>query len=333
MKVKEIIDNLINGSEPLEKSLQRARILAIKINDTDLKKWIDLEINGYESGEELPLYRKSTSGNVTYSGINGSFKVKNIALDLSWFDDKIKKAIQDNVIIYGIKTIENIIERDSEMAVDWTSLAGIISNKTEGGIQCTSIIKTVPNAIFQKVYEEVKSKLIYKLVEIQKSQGDIDNIEADPAHDIDIANTNNNVFIIHGHHDSLRQELCNLLIKEFGISPIVLSEQPADGITTFLEKFEKHAKQCCFAFALFTPDDIVSNDTVRYFQVRPNVIFELGWFISHFNRKRVCILNQAGCGTEIFSDLHGIERLEFVSHVEELYIRIRNELKTAGVVD
>jgi predicted nucleotide-binding protein len=139
------------------------------------------------------------------------------------------------------------------------------------------------------------------------------------------------VFIIHGHNELLRRELCDLLRKEFELNPIVLVDQPAEGITTLLEKFEKHAKQCCFAFALFTPDDSVSNKNEQYFQVRPNVIFEIGWFTSYFNRKNVCILNKRGSGTEIFTDLQGIERIEFKDNLAEVFIKIRNELRSAGV--
>jgi predicted nucleotide-binding protein len=142
----------------------------------------------------------------------------------------------------------------------------------------------------------------------------------------------NNVFIIHGHNEAKRRELCELLRTEFGLNPIVLSEQPESGISTIIEKFEKYARTCSYAFALFTPDDIVINKGKEYFQTRPNVIFELGWFVSHINRKNVCILNQSGYGTEIFSDLQGVLRKEFKDEIREKYIEIRDELRAARII-
>ena len=333
MKFNEMINSIIEGSISLENALQRTRIYALKTGNTDLKRWIDLEINGYESDDELPSYRKSRSGVLKYSGINGSYKVTDIPFPMNLLDEEIKATIRSNVVIYGIGIIEEIVEKNSDMCIEMSALAGVIFERSQGEIKCISITKYVPNTIFQRVCSEVKSILIDKLVEIQKNQGDEDSNEVERNICEKQIDYNRKVFIIHGHHELLRRELYDLLEKEFNLEPIVLVDQPADGITPFLDKFEKYAKQCCFAFALFTPDDVVTKDNVQYFQVRPNVIFELGWFISYFNRKRVCILNQAGCGTEIFSDLHGIERLEFQYKVEEIFVKIRNELRTAGIVD
>ncbi|MEE1282638.1 MAG: nucleotide-binding protein [Acutalibacteraceae bacterium] len=112
---------------------------------------------------------------------------------------------------------------------------------------------------------------------------------------------------------------------------IVLSDQPDQGLT-IIEKFEKYAKNCSYAFALFTPDDIVTNGDKQYFQARPNVIFELGWFYANLGRSRVCILDQASERSKIFSDLQGILRMQFINDVSERYIEIDRELKSLGII-
>jgi predicted nucleotide-binding protein len=332
MKIDEIIDNLIDGSISIEKALQRTRVHAIKTGDMNLKQWIDHEINGYEDKDELPAYRKSSSGFLRYSGINGSYQVTDTPLDLSWFDANIKRAIQEDVVRDGIDIVEDMIKTDSEIIKDMTTLAGVVSSKSNGAIKCTSIRKYIPKSIFQKVCAEVKSILIEALIKIQKKNNEGEQAGAKIEETTEQVKINENVFIIHGHNELLRRELCDLLRREFNLNPIVLVDQPAEGLITFLEKFEKHAKQCCFAFALFTPDDIVSNKTEQYFQVRPNVIFELGWFTSYFSRRNVCILNKMGSGTEIFTDLQGIERIEFKDNLAEVFIKIRNELRSAGLI-
>ena len=139
------------------------------------------------------------------------------------------------------------------------------------------------------------------------------------------------VFIIHGHNEAKRRELETLLKSRFGLEPIVLSEQPDQGLT-IIEKFEKYAAQCSYAFALFTPDDIISDGNTEYFQARPNVIFELGWFYANLGRSRVCILDQASEKSRIFSDLQGVMRVQFTNDVSEKYLDIERELRSVGII-
>lgn len=140
------------------------------------------------------------------------------------------------------------------------------------------------------------------------------------------------VFIIHGHNEAKRRELKDLLENRFGLEVVILSEQPDQGLT-IIEKFEKFAANCSYAFALFTPDDIVTNGSTQYFQARPNVIFELGWFYANLGRARVCILDQASEESRIFSDLQGVMRIQFTNSINEKYIEIERELKTGGIIN
>lgn len=139
------------------------------------------------------------------------------------------------------------------------------------------------------------------------------------------------IFIIHGHNEAKRRELSSMLKDRFGLEAIILSEQPDQGLT-IIEKFEKYAAQCSYAFALFTPDDIVSDGDTEYFQARPNVIFELGWFYANLGRSRVCILDQASEKSRIFSDLQGVMRVQFKENISEKYLEIERELKSVGII-
>lgn len=140
-----------------------------------------------------------------------------------------------------------------------------------------------------------------------------------------------NVFIIHGHDDAKLFELRTILKERFNLNPIILREQPEEGMT-IIEKFEKYAEQCSYAFALFTPDDIVSVNGEEYFQARPNVIFELGWFYANLGRSRVCILEKASEKSKIFSDLQGILRIQFRDNIEEKYLNIERELRSVEMI-
>lgn len=141
-----------------------------------------------------------------------------------------------------------------------------------------------------------------------------------------------NIFIIHGHNEAKRRELESLLKDNFKLCPIILSDQSNEGGSAIIEKFEKCASDCTYAFALFTHDDIVNKETGQYRQVRPNVIFELGWFYAKLGRDRVCILEQKCEDGQIASDLQGILRIQFNDDVAEKYLEIEKELKAADII-
>ena len=115
------------------------------------------------------------------------------------------------------------------------------------------------------------------------------------------------------------------------LNPIVLSEQPDSGLT-IIEKFEKFAHTCSYAFAIFTPDDIIQHEDNFYFQARPNVIFEIGWFVAQLGRENTCILFQATEKSSIFSDFQGVIQKQFIDKISELSREIGLELKEIGLI-
>ncbi len=141
--------------------------------------------------------------------------------------------------------------------------------------------------------------------------------------------TGDKIFIIHGHDEAKWRELRDLLEDRLSLETIVLKEQPGAS-ATLIQKFEDFAHGCGYVFALLTPDDFVEKDGKSYFQSRPNVLFELGWFYGHFGRDRVCIVKKAN--TEIPSDLAGIISIDFRNDVSEGFAKIQDELKRVGVI-
>lgn len=55
--IKQLIEDITFEKITLNQALTRAKIIAYKINNTQFKEWINSEINGYVSNENLPAYR------------------------------------------------------------------------------------------------------------------------------------------------------------------------------------------------------------------------------------------------------------------------------------
>ena len=139
-----------------------------------------------------------------------------------------------------------------------------------------------------------------------------------------------NIFIVHGHNDTLKYELKNYLQNTLGLPrPIILHEQPNMG-RTLIQKFEDYAYCSNLAFILLTPDDKLSNpddsngDKRR---ARQNVILELGFFLGILGREtgRVILLHVGPL--ELPSDLSGVTYIDVSNGIEAAGEEIRRELK------
>jgi predicted nucleotide-binding protein len=136
------------------------------------------------------------------------------------------------------------------------------------------------------------------------------------------------IFIVHGHDERAKSEFA-LILTRLGLEPIILHEQPSQGMTV-IEKLEKHS-DVGFAFILLTPDDKgckggQENNLLP--RARQNVVFEFGLFVGKLGRNRVCCLYTGN--VELPSDLHGLVYLPFNNSVNEIQLDIVKELRAAG---
>ncbi len=149
------------------------------------------------------------------------------------------------------------------------------------------------------------------------------------------------VFVSHGKDLKPLNELKEMLV-DFGLTPVVLSEQPSGG-KTVMEKLEAYS-DVGYAFVILTPDDLGGfvelgskwsrPQRLRKFlktarnRPRQNVILEFGYFVGKLGRHRVaCLLKKP---VEQPSDMQGIVYLSFKESLEEIRAEILKELRAVG---
>lgn len=138
------------------------------------------------------------------------------------------------------------------------------------------------------------------------------------------------VFIVHGHNDTLKLALKNYLQNTLGLpEPIILHEQPNIG-RTLIQKFEDYAYHSKLAFILLTPDDLPANpvdsdDKKR--RARQNVILELGFFLGILGRKTGRVILLYVGPLELPTDLSGVTYIDVTKGIEAAGEEIRKELR------
>ena len=143
------------------------------------------------------------------------------------------------------------------------------------------------------------------------------------------------VFIVHGHDDTSKEQL-ELVLHKLGLDPYVLANTGGHGLTIIeaLEaKIGKNASTS-FGIVLMTPDDMgyafaKGQDSVQP-RARQNVVLEMGMLISSIGRRNMAILVKGHL--EKPSDADGILYISFNNHVKEAVPRLANRLKESGFI-
>nr|WP_320191635.1 nucleotide-binding protein [uncultured Desulfobacter sp.] len=114
------------------------------------------------------------------------------------------------------------------------------------------------------------------------------------------------VFIVHGHDNSAKQEVARF-IEKIGLNAIILHEKASSGMT-IIEKIEHYSSNADFAIVLYTPCDLgrLATDTKVQpkSRARQNVIFEHGYLMAKLGRKNVCALVKGDIETP--NDISGV---------------------------
>jgi len=137
------------------------------------------------------------------------------------------------------------------------------------------------------------------------------------------------VFIVHGHDDDTKEELRQYVTGNLGWEAKILGEVERQN-GTWIELFEREARQASLAWVLLTPDEWgcpLRPDLNPGRRPRPNVLLECGYFLGAFGRfsRRVLLFRKGN--VELPSDLDGIARgVQIQNSVADADDDIRREL-------
>ena len=131
------------------------------------------------------------------------------------------------------------------------------------------------------------------------------------------------VLIIHGHDVEMKRSV-QLFVNRAGLQDLVWHEEP-DRNRTIIEKLTDESCRPDYVVALLSPDDVLSDGTMR---ARQNVIFEIGFYLGRLGRDKVRLLLKGN--PEIPSDLRGILYDEYDER-GAWRMKLAKEIRAAGI--
>lgn len=179
------------------------------------------------------------------------------------------------------------------------SFVQTLDKKKESQISSTIFYMKNVNSSMQRKYIQNLTHYHGLIMGFLRSLYNADNLEVKP-----LGVDSQAVFIVHGHDDSLIEEVKNC-VDSMSLSPIVLREQDNNG-QTIIEKLEDWLGNSKCAIILYTPCDIghAVKETESEYRARQNVVYEHGLFQGYLGRKRIIVLRKGT--TRLPGDCSGI---------------------------
>lgn len=170
--IKDIVEEIIS----VENALTRLLVILDKLENEEIKEWIFSELNGYSDSKKLPDYRMRIAFRITYSGISGRCKVKNVTLPINALSKEYQEFIYELAEIReGINTLMNTRINEGPYGKDLTDLAGDVYKNT--GIMCTNIFMEFTSNNIDHILSNVKTRLLSILLELERQFGNLDNLD------------------------------------------------------------------------------------------------------------------------------------------------------------
>ena len=179
MPKSQIIKDIVEEKVGLEQSLNRLYVLALDVKNDALASWVEKELNGYNTTDELPTYREASGLMLKYTGINGGFQVTNQPLQPSFISQEFRDKLENIKLFEGIRYLSKLASADRPAERDISMLAGDVLERTDGQVQCFSIKQIVPQSIYQKACAEVKHRMLQALTELEGKYGNLDSLGID----------------------------------------------------------------------------------------------------------------------------------------------------------
>jgi hypothetical protein len=64
---------IVDGKKPITQLLRQTKLIAAKLNLSDVEEWVDFELNGYPDTKQPPEYRRITTSRLMLERTSPSF--------------------------------------------------------------------------------------------------------------------------------------------------------------------------------------------------------------------------------------------------------------------
>jgi hypothetical protein len=172
--LRDIQNSAIDSNAKLSDLLRKCKVLAARLKNEEFKKWVDAELNGYSSIDDLPNYRvvdASARGHLA-----GPFQaeMRNITIPASCLPEKLRDWAKRSYLIEPISSLEDLVKsEDGTINCDWPGdLIASVQAKIYRGFNLYAAWQVIPKGAIIAILDTVRNRILSFVLEIEEEAPD-----------------------------------------------------------------------------------------------------------------------------------------------------------------
>jgi hypothetical protein len=167
--LRQIQDAAIDSSVDLPTLLRKCKVLAVRLGNDDLKRWIDSELSGYTQKDKLPEYRVlKVNSKGHFSGSFGS-GLRNADIPLSCIDKDLRESLGHTYLMQPIAAIASLVKSESgTLQEPWNpDVVAHFGQKIYEQMHCMQAWKVIPASSLVAALDTVRTRVLNFVLEIE----------------------------------------------------------------------------------------------------------------------------------------------------------------------
>ena len=166
--INELVESLSDNEVPLSSVLLRTKILAHRLGEATLKKWLANEMNGYTNAADIPDYR-NISGIILVNATDGfTTRWSNQPVPLGHLDRDLSESLTRRKMAQSVAFIEGTSETDEDSLMMHLpqDICPFLSKGLGKGIFVESAHLSITRVQFVAILNKIRSRLLDFILEM-----------------------------------------------------------------------------------------------------------------------------------------------------------------------
>lgn len=168
--LRQIQDAAVDSKTDVASLLRTCKILAARLGNDEFKKWVESELSGYESIEDLPDYRVlRVNSKGHFSGPFGS-GLRNADIPLFSIPEDFREHLDRVYLTMSVAAMESLVEKSKSgtLSEPWSpDLVAHVGRGIYQNMNCMQAWKVIPASAVVAAIDSVKTRVLNFVLEIE----------------------------------------------------------------------------------------------------------------------------------------------------------------------
>ena len=165
--IEQILRDANDDSKPLDSVLRSAMVLAYRLDYEPLITWVNAELDGYPTNENLPDYRWFWS-ETRASFFNGYWRRPNELVPREAFPEEWRDAVSKVELLVGVRALEDTADLNAVVQNLPSFVVNYLTEQSAHGFACLGAWVVIPPGAVAQVLSSVRNRLLRFCLTLQR---------------------------------------------------------------------------------------------------------------------------------------------------------------------